>query len=64
VFAPAGGWQGLVVKAADLLANRHTPAFDPPWVAFLVIVNSFEKDLGLEVADLRVTRPGRPAAGA
>lgn len=59
----AGGWQDLVVKAADMRDNSHAPKFGPPWVAFLVIVNTYEMDLGLQIADLRVTRPGRPAPG-
>jgi hypothetical protein len=63
VFGPAGGWQELVVQAADMIDNRHAPKFDPPWLGFLVIVNGYESDIGLEVAGLRVTRPGRPVAG-
>lgn len=61
-FAPPtdGPWRELDVRAADLLAppNKHAPAFAPPWVAFLVIVNTYTADLGLRVADFRVDPPG------
>jgi hypothetical protein len=54
----AGGWRSLTVRAADLLDNREAPKFGPPWVAFLLIFNTYTANLGLEVADFRVTRPG------
>jgi ferric-dicitrate binding protein FerR (iron transport regulator) len=57
-------WQWLEVKAQDMLDNIHTPRFAAPWVGFLVIFNTYQTDLGLRVADFRVTRPGGPAAGA
>jgi ferric-dicitrate binding protein FerR (iron transport regulator) len=61
-FAPApdGGWAELEVPAADLLLppNKYAPKFGPPWVAFLVIVNTYTADLGLRVAEFLVTRPG------
>ena len=41
--------------------NKHAPKFGPPWVGFLVIFNTFEIDLGLEVAEFRVTRLGGAA---
>jgi len=63
IFGPAGGWQELNTTVADMIENRHAPKSDPPWLGFLVIVNAYESDIGLEVAELRVTRPGRPAAG-
>lgn len=53
-----GGWRWLRARAADMLSNKHAPAFAAPRVAFLVIVNTFEADIGLEVAEFRVTRPG------
>jgi hypothetical protein len=55
-----GGWRVLEVPAADLLRppNRHAPKFGPPWVAFLVIFNTYTADLGLGVAEFRVTRGG------
>jgi len=53
-----GGWRWLEVRAADLLANAHAPKFDPPWVGFLVIFNTYKADLGLKVAEFRVARPG------
>jgi hypothetical protein len=55
---PAGGWHTLEVPAADLLDNRHAPRFNSPWIGFLIIFNTYEADLGLEVAEFRVTRPG------
>jgi hypothetical protein len=51
-------WQWLEVPAQDLLDNLHTPTFGPPWIGFLVIFNTYEVDLGLKVAEFRVTRPG------
>jgi len=62
-FGPAGAWQEVSCHVAEMTDNRHAPKFDPPWLGFLVIVNGYETDTGLEVAELRVTRPGRPAAG-
>lgn len=56
-----GEWRTLTVRAADMLNNREAPAFAPPWVAFLVILNTYSEDIGLRVADLRVTRPGGSA---
>jgi ferric-dicitrate binding protein FerR (iron transport regulator) len=56
---PPGEWQPPVsVRAADLLDNHEGPRFAPPWVAFLLIFNTYTEDLGLRVADFRVTRPG------
>jgi hypothetical protein len=37
--------------------NKHAPKFDAPWVAFLVIFNTYTADLGLRVAEFGVTRP-------
>jgi hypothetical protein len=56
-----GEWRTLTVRAADLLATDEPPAFAPPWVAFLLIFNTYTEDAGLRVADVRVTRPGGPA---
>jgi hypothetical protein len=56
-------WQWLEVKASDMLDNRHAPRFGAPWVAFLVIFNTFETDLDLKVSDFRVDPPpGAPGA--
>jgi hypothetical protein len=54
-----GAWNWVDVRAESLLAppNDHPPKFGPPWVGFLVIFNTFEKDLGLQVAEFRVTPP-------
>jgi ferric-dicitrate binding protein FerR (iron transport regulator) len=62
--ARPGEWQTLSVRAREMLDNKHTPAFDAPWVGFLYIVNTYEEDLGLEIADFRVIGPGRPTVGA
>lgn len=53
-----GEWATLTARADALLDNRHTPEFGPPWVAFLLIFNTFDADIGLCVADVRVSRPG------
>jgi ferric-dicitrate binding protein FerR (iron transport regulator) len=58
-----GEWRWVEVRAADMLDNKHPPRFGPPWVGFLVIFNTYELDLGLEVAEFRVARPGGPAGG-
>jgi len=59
---PADGkWGWLEVRAEDMLRNRHAPAFGPPWIGFLVIFNTYAIDLGLAVAEFRVSPPGRPA---
>lgn len=56
-------WQWLEVKASDMLDNRHTPRFGAPWVAFLVIFNTYETDLDLKIAEFRVVPPpGAPEA--
>lgn len=57
-FRATGGWETLVAKAGDLLENKEGPRFAPPWVAFLLIFNTYTEDLGLRVADFRVSRPG------
>jgi ferric-dicitrate binding protein FerR (iron transport regulator) len=55
---PAGDWQTVRVRASELLENKEGPRFAPPWVCFLLIFHSYTEDLGLRVADFRVTRPG------
>jgi hypothetical protein len=59
--ARPGQWNVLEVRAGDMLDNKHAPGFAAPWVAFLIIFNSYKEDLGLRVADFRVVPPG-PAA--
>jgi hypothetical protein len=61
--SPAGEWRTLAVRADALLANKHSPEFGPPWVAFLLIFNTFDADIGLRVAGVRVSRPGEPVDG-
>jgi ferric-dicitrate binding protein FerR (iron transport regulator) len=58
VNARPGEWQWLEARPRDMLAVRHAPTFGPPWVVFLLIFNTYELDLGLRVADLRVSRNG------
>ena len=50
-------WNYLTVKASELLDNVHAPKFAAPWVAFLLIFNTYKADLGLKIAEYRVTRP-------
>jgi ferric-dicitrate binding protein FerR (iron transport regulator) len=57
------GWNSLTVRAADMLDCKEAPKFGAPWVAFLLIFNTYGSDLGLEVAEFRVSRPGGPGAG-
>jgi hypothetical protein len=56
-----GEWRTLSVRAADMLDDSEAPKFAPPWVAFLLIFNTYTEDVGLRVADFRVTRPGGSA---
>jgi ferric-dicitrate binding protein FerR (iron transport regulator) len=53
-----GEWKWLEVQAADMFDNVNAPKFGPPWVGFLVIFNTYKDDIGLKVAEFRVTRPG------
>jgi hypothetical protein len=59
--ARPGEWNVLDVRVGDMLNNKHAPKFGAPWVAFLIIFNTYKDDLGLRVAELRVVPPG-PAA--
>jgi hypothetical protein len=59
--ARPGRWNVLDVRAGDMLDNKHSPAFEAPWVSFLIIFNTYKEDLGLRVADFQVIPPG-PAA--
>jgi ferric-dicitrate binding protein FerR (iron transport regulator) len=56
--ARPGDWQWLDVTAREMLDNMHAPTVEPPWVGFLLIFNTYTADLGLRVAEYRVTRPG------
>jgi len=56
-------WRTIQVRAADMLDCKEAPAFGPPWVAFLLIFNTYTADLGLRVSGLRVSRPGDPVVG-
>jgi hypothetical protein len=46
-----------------MLNNKEAPTFSAPWVGFLLIFNTYAEDIGLRVADFRVSRPGGPADG-
>jgi ferric-dicitrate binding protein FerR (iron transport regulator) len=56
--AKPGQWNVLDVKAGDMLDNKHTPKFGAPWVAFLIIFNTYKEDLGLRIAEFQVIPPG------
>jgi hypothetical protein len=59
-----GEWKQLDIRAEKMLdhPNVEGPKFGAPWIGFFVIVNTYEKDLGLEIAEFRVARPAdRPA---
>jgi hypothetical protein len=58
--ADANGWQTLELRACDLIHNDYRPTFGPPWIGFLIIFNTWDADLGLEVGEFRVTPPGPP----
>jgi hypothetical protein len=60
--APGEAWQTLEVRAGDMLRppNRHAPKFDPPWVGFLVIFNTFTEDVDLAVSEFGVSGPAGP----
>jgi ferric-dicitrate binding protein FerR (iron transport regulator) len=53
-----GEWDWLTVKAGAMLDNKERPNFGEPWVGFLIIFNTYKDNLGLEVAEFRVSRPG------
>jgi ferric-dicitrate binding protein FerR (iron transport regulator) len=53
-----GEWRWLHILVGSMLANNHKPGFGAPWIGFLMIFNTFETDVGLEVAEFRVTPPG------
>jgi hypothetical protein len=61
VFVPPGpaGWRWLELRAEEMLLppNKHVPRFWAPWVGFLVILNTYQDDLGLTVAEFRVAPP-------
>src|SRR5262249_51787935 len=59
--AKPGQWNVQTVRVRDMLDNKHAPTFGAPWIAFLLIFNTYKEDLGLRVAELRVIPPG-PAA--
>jgi hypothetical protein len=60
--ARPGVWETVDVRAGDLIPERP-PGFDPPWVGYLVLFNTFDVDLGLRVAEFSVAPPGAPARG-
>lgn len=58
--ATGGEWRCLDIRAEKMLElpNVEGPKFGSPWIGFLVIFNTYEANLGMEVAEFRVTRPG------
>ncbi len=54
-----GKWEWLHVRIADMLKNDQAPRFRTPMVAFLLILNTYTEDIGLEIAEFRVTPPGK-----
>lgn len=55
-----GTWQTVELRAADLVPEKPPLNFGPPWIGFLVIFNTYDSDLGLQVSEVRITRPVRP----
>jgi ferric-dicitrate binding protein FerR (iron transport regulator) len=53
-------WQTLEVRTGDMLDNRYPPKFGNPWIGFLLIFNTYETDLDLQVAEFRVVPPNPP----
>jgi hypothetical protein len=60
--ATAGEWETLHIPIVQMLRNKHAPEFKAPWVGFLVIFNTYETDVGLEVAEFRIDRPNKEPA--
>lgn len=58
-------WHWLEITAEEMLRapNKHAPKFEAPWIGFLFIFNTYTIDLGLKVAEFRVTRPGAARPG-
>ena len=59
----AGEWRTVEVRADALLDCKEVPKFDPPWVAFLLIFNTYDVDINLRVGEFRVSRPGARDGG-
>lgn len=60
--APGDAWRTLAIPVADMVGppNRHDPKFDPPWVGFLVIFNTFTEDVDLVVSEFGLSGPAGP----
>jgi hypothetical protein len=54
----SGQWRTVEVRGDALLDSKESPKFDPPWIAFLLIFNTYDVDIGLRVGEFRVSRPG------
>jgi hypothetical protein len=61
-FEPAadGGWRTVELNAADWVVQQDPPDCPRPWVAFLVVFNTYEQDLGLRVAEFTVSHGSAP----
>lgn len=57
--ATGGDFRWLHVRAGDMLNNNNAPKFRPPFFGFLIIFNTYTEDTGLEIAEFRVSLPGR-----
>jgi hypothetical protein len=61
VDSPTKQWVTITARADEMLDSDCPVTFGPPWIGFSVILNTYEQDCGLRVADFRVSRPGFPA---
>ena len=58
--APDGGWRTLELTTADWFPEKQPPDYPLPWLAFLVVFNTYEDDLGLRIAEFAVGRHAAP----
>lgn len=58
---PKGEWREIRFTVESMFdwPNKHKPKFDSPWICFLVIFNTYESDVALEVAEFRIDSPGK-----
>jgi hypothetical protein len=57
--SPKGEWREIRFTVESMFdwPNKHKPTFDSPWICFLVIFNTYESDVALEVAEFRIDPP-------
>lgn len=58
--APDGGWHTVTLSTNDWYPEKKLPNYPLPWVAFLLVFNTYENDLGLRVAEFAVNRAEAP----